>query len=351
MIKLDIISGFLGAGKTTMIRKLMAAVSSWKEKMVLIENEFGKIGIDGDLVKREGIEVYEISQGCICCTLKDDFMYTLLEIADKLKPDRIIFEPSGIFVLTDALEILSVPDVAARFKVNSLTTIIDSVNYIKQSSRFGYFFENQIANVSTLVLSKTQLVSEEDVDRIIADLKRKNSKANILAKRWDELAEADMKAILGETLEYSVDIPHGYTALCRHHSHGQEDSARPDGCQPSEVISGGHASEAHPAPLHTEGDHGHSSEAGHGFETFGMKTSKVFLPARLEDLLAKVREGKFGDILRGKGFLRSPAGYIEFSYTDGDFSIREYKGVQEGKVSFIGEKLDSAQLMKQFESL
>lgn len=349
MIKLDIISGFLGAGKTTMIRKLLETASAWNEKLVLIENEFGKIGIDGDLVKREGIEVYEISQGCICCTLKDDFMYTLLEIADKLKPDRILFEPSGIFVLTDALEILKVPDVAARFKVNSLTTIIDSVNYIKQSSRFGYFFENQIANVSTLVLSKTQLVAEEDLDRIIADLKRKNSKANILAKSWDELTEADMKGILGETLEYSVAIPHGCTGLCGHHSHGREDSAGPAGCQHAEVLSGGHLAEAHPEHSHTAGEHGHPAEAGHGFETFGMKTSKVFLPARLEGLLAKVRDGEFGDILRGKGFVRSPAGYIEFSYTDGDFSIKEYKGVQEGKVSFIGEKPDCAQLAEQFE--
>ncbi len=323
MIKLDIISGFLGAGKTTMIRKLMGAVSSWNEKMVLIENEFGKVGIDGELVKREGIEVVEISQGCICCTLKSDFMDALLEIAGRLKPDRIIFEPSGIFVLTDALEILKVPDIAAKFTVNSLTTIIDSVNYMKQSSKFGYFFENQIANVSTLVLSKTQLIAKEDVDRIIADLKLRNSKANILAKNWDELTEEDLKVILGESLDYnSIKVPHVCSEHCAHHLHEEEHST-------------GHS---HP-----------HAEAGHGFDTFGTKTSKVFLISELAQLLEYVQQGLFGDIIRGKGFLNSPAGYMEFSYTGSDYSIKEYKGVQEGKVSFIGTALDSTNLARQFQ--
>ena len=326
MIKLDIISGFLGSGKTTMIKKLMSVISTWNEKMVLIENEFGKIGIDGDLVKREGIEVYEISQGCICCTMKNDFMYTLLEIADKLKPDRILFEPSGIFVLSDALEILKVPDIAARFKVNSLTTVIDSVNYIKQNSKFGYFFQNQIANVSTLVLSKTQLVTDDETDRIITSLKQINSRANILAKKWDDLNEEDLKEILGESMEYLVEVPHLCSEHCQHHSQHHSDN-------------------------NDHGDeHSHRhSEAGHGFETMGMKTSKVFLPDELVELLNRVKDGEFGDIIRGKGFLKSPSGYIEFSYTGSDFSIYEYKGVQEGKVSFIGEKLEDVKLAKSFE--
>lgn len=326
MIKLDIISGFLGSGKTTMIKKLMSVVSSWNEKLVLIENEFGKIGIDGDLVKREGIEVYEISQGCICCTLKNDFMYTLIEIADKLKPDRILFEPSGIFVLSDALEILKVPDIAARFRVNSLTTVVDSVNYIKQNSKFGYFFENQITNVSTLVLSKTQLVSADEIDRIITSLKQVNNSANILAKNWDELNDEDFKEILGEALEYHLTIPH----ICSEHC--------------------GHLSEKNDHDEEHSHNHSHhQSETGHGFETMGMKTSRTFSSEELVELLNRVRNGEFGDIIRSKGFLKSSSGYIEFSFTGSDFSIHEYKGVQEGKVSFIGEKLNNEKLTKSFE--
>ena len=359
MIKLDIISGFLGSGKTTMIKKLMKVVSTWGEKLVLIENEFGKIGIDGDLVRKEGIEVYEISQGCICCTLKDDFMHSLIEIADKLKPDRILFEPSGIFVLTDALEILRVPEVASRFTVNSLTTIVDSVNFIKQNSKFGYFFENQIANVSTLVLSKAQLVTDEEIDKVITSLNQINSRATILAKNWDDLNGDDLRTILGESPDFRMDILHPWEGQGQPHM-GQCDCEDHHHCTDGKCSCGGNHSHHHSnqcgcgdyhADHYDYGVH-HShrhSENGHGFETIGLVTSRVFLHAELEQLLKRIQAGHFGDIIRGKGFLKSPEGYLEFSYVGSDFTIHEFKGIREGKVSFIGETLKKDELAKSFE--
>jgi len=161
MIKVDIISGFLGAGKTTLIRKLLKAHED--EKVVLIENEIGEIGIDGEIVERDGFQVLELSTGCICCSMKVDFFNTITKVIEDIKPERIIIEPTGIGLLSEIIDIVNRPDFKDRSYINSLITVVDSMNYLDQLDVFGEFFQDQIRNASILALSKTQFVEEQEI--------------------------------------------------------------------------------------------------------------------------------------------------------------------------------------------
>lgn len=310
MIKIDIVSGFLGAGKTTMLNKLIKHIVDKKEKVVLIENEFGKVPIDADLIQNEGMELFEINQGCICCTVKSDFLSTLSEIAGKYNPDRVLFEPSGIFILEDALEILKVPDIKSRYTVNSLTTIVDSINYLKQSNKFGYFFESQIKHVHTLVLSKVRQVEARDIDRVVEDLGIKNLSASIIAKDWDELTVDDMEHILAG---------------------GKTD-----------VL------EAFSSDTGIEGSH--FSIPGHGFESIAIKEATRFNTSALEAVLKKLASGALGDVVRAKGFIPSEgdSGYFEFSLVSDTYKIEYFKGKRSTKAVVIGLGLKNHEINEMF---
>ena len=177
MIKVDVVSGFLGSGKTTLIKSLLKAYEN--EKVVLIENEFGEIGIDGDIIEREGFQVFEISSGCICCIMKKDFLMVLSRIIKEFNPDRIIIEPTGISILSEIIDMLSTKEVSENCSINSLITVIDSINYLEQCDVFGEFFEDQIINAETLILSKSQFIKQEKVEEIIIELREVNGKQKL----------------------------------------------------------------------------------------------------------------------------------------------------------------------------
>jgi G3E family GTPase len=318
MIKIDIISGFLGAGKTTFIQKILKTCAVMDEKVVLIENEFGEIGIDGELIRKEGFEVYEISKGCICCTMKSDFLYILSEIIEKINPDRIIFEPSGIFIPTEILDILKMPQFSKECSLNSMVTVVDCINFLQQNSKYGYFFKRQISDASNIILSKTQLLNNMEIDEVVKKLKEINGQAEIFAKDWNHVVTEDIKLILEREIEEDIN-----ELLDFHH----EDliSATAPQCQIS---------------------HEHNQE----FQSFGLKTSKQFDKNTLNNILIKLSEPEYGEIIRGKGFLKSQEFFLEFSYVNGQFSITKTDFKTTGRICFIGKNINKLKLSNLFNS-
>lgn len=314
MIKIDIISGFLGSGKTTLIKKLLKACDEQKEKIVLIENEFGEVGIDGELVKREGFEVFEISKGCVCCSMKNDFIFTLSQIIEKIKPDRILFEPSGIFVPTEILSILKTPDFSTKCILNSLISVVDSVNFIKQSFKYTMFFEKQIESANLIILSKVQLIEPNQVDEIIRKLKKINSNALIVTQNWQHLSSSDLLNLLRPALSEELNDPFSMS------------------------ISGNDELEVYSSAK------SHNEE----FDTLSINTSQKYDEKMLSCVLEKLHSPSLGEVLRAKGFLPAQSGCLEFSYVDGDFTIDINQFVSSGKVNIIGKNLDKNSIRELF---
>lgn len=289
MIKIDVISGFLGSGKTTLVKKLLQVYQD--EKVVLIENEFGDIGIDGELVERDGFEVFEISSGCICCIMQKDFVHLLNRIIKEFQPERIIIEPTGISILSEIIDILRKPEFTALFQINSLVTIVDSVNYLKQFEVFGEFFEDQISNASVLILSKSQFVDSQTLATIGESLRELNQDAEILNKNWAVLTPEELKKLL----DVQADLD----------------------------LSG---------ILHT--DYKPCSE--NEFDALALKTSRTYSQEELEQILSLLCQPQYGQVLRGKGFLKSSQGFLDFSYTNGQFTVTNSKFKSSGKLCLIG---------------
>jgi G3E family GTPase len=293
MIKVDIVSGFLGAGKTTLIKKLLKAYED--EKVVLIENEYGEIGIDGDLIEREGFEVFEISSGCICCIMKKDFTGVLGRVIKEFTPDRIIVEPTGLSILSEITEIFRTVEFLGKCSINSLITVVDSMNYLEQCDIFGEFFEDQIVNAETLILSKSQLIDNEILTEIIKSLREYNPCAEIITSRWDNLTHQEVRKLLEQ-----------------------------------------HPESEFKELFHTE----YKPCSENEFTALGIETSKKFTRTELEEILKKLKDRKYGQVLRGKGFLRGFDMFLEFSYTNGQFLIEENNFKSSGKLCLIGKDLD-----------
>lgn len=302
MIKVDVVSGFLGAGKTTLVKRLLSACRN--EKVVLIENEFGEIGIDGDLVERDGFDVFEISSGCICCIMKKDFVEVLQRIITEYKPERIIIEPTGISILSDIMGILKAPEFSKLCEINSLITVVDSINFLEQREVFGEFFEDQISNASVLVLSKTQLVEEKTVLAVIDALGGMNGTAEIIASSWGDLADGKLHSLV-------------------------ESDGGPD----FEAVS--------------LADHRPCRE--NEFGTFASKSTVKFTEEELTGILEELKSSRYGQVLRGKGFFRGADGNLEFSYTNGQFIVMESKFESSGKFCLIGKGLVDQELKKLFK--
>lgn len=302
MIKIDIVSGFLGSGKTTLIRKILQAYQ--KEKIVLIENEFGDIGIDGELVERDGFDVFEISSGCICCIMKKDFMDVLNRVIKEFQPQRIIIEPTGISILSEIIDILRKPEFASLIQINALITVVDSVNYLEQCEVFGEFFEDQITNVSVLLLSKSQLVKDETLDAIVTSLREMNPEGEIISKPWDTLDAADLISFLD--IEAELDF--------------------------SDI-------------LHTE----YKPCSANEFDTLALKATRTYSREELEETLSLLSKPSYGQVLRGKGFLKSPQGFLDFSYTNGQFMVTESKYKTSGKLCLIGKNLKEEEIKNLFK--
>lgn len=303
MIKIDVVSGFLGSGKTTLIKSLLKAYEN--EKVVLIENEFGEIGIDGDIIEREGFEVFEISSGCICCIMKKDFQVVLSRIIEEFNPDRIIVEPTGISILSEIIDILSSKEVSEKCSINSLITVVDSINYLEQCDVFGEFFEDQISNAETLILSKSQFVEPQKVKEIIESLREVNSEAEIITSNWSNLSFNEIKGLLEQNIKIEFkELFHTEYKPCKENK----------------------------------------------FKAIGIETSKKFTKEELEEVLKELKESKYGEVLRGKGFLKGVNSFLEFSYTNGQYIIDENKIRSSGKLCLIGQNLNEEELNKLFKS-
>lgn len=297
MVKFDIISGFLGSGKTTLIRKILNSLNT-NEKIVLIENEFGDVSVDSEVLEIEGFEIYELANGCVCCTLKSDFVLTLKQILAQ-KIDRIVFEPSGIFVIGEIFDLFKDPQIYSECYINSVTTVVDAQNFSNHIQSYSGFFRSQICSASSLVISKTQLMLADEISQIELELHLLNDKATILAKDWAELSNEELSSLVDKkTILMSNNIAH-------------------------------------------------SDE--HDFESMGLRTSRILKLEQLERILEKCKNGEYGIIIRGKGFIKSENGFLEFQYVDGHYTITESLGVSTGIVSFIGGDLQTEQLTKAFQ--
>ena len=364
MTKIDIISGFLGAGKTTFIKKLLKEAVSG-EQVVLIENEFGEIGIDGGFLKDSGIEIREMNSGCICCSLVGDFGKSLAEVLSTYKPDRIIIEPSGVGKLSDVMK--AVIDVSADMDValNSAVTIVDAAKCKMYMKNFGEFFNNQIENAGTIVLSRTDITDADKIQKAADMIRGKNPKAVIVTTPLAELGGDQLLEIiekrdtmLDDLLE-EVREHHHHDGECgchgheghEHHHHGGE-----CGCHGHEGHKhhhhdgecGCHGHEGHEHHHHDGecGCHGHDDEGHHHadevFTSWGMETIVPVTKDQLEDILKRLADTKeFGDVLRAKGMLptENPGQWLYFDLVPQQYEIREGRPDYTGKVCVIGASL------------
>lgn len=315
MIKVNVISGFLGAGKTTFIKHLAAALVESNQKVVILENEFGTVGIDGKLLELEGLSVCEISSGCICCTLKGDFMDTLIRIADEIKPDRILIEPSGIFVLSEIDDIFKNPEIYRRLSLCTTITVIDCLKFLKQRNKYTFFFENQIKCADRLVLSKTGGLSEDALINIMEELQKFKPGAFIVSGEWDAMECQDFLKLLNSQEKSQLE--------------SQPKSVKLKKLKPENIHSG----------------HNHGK---HNFTAFGLITRTKYSQSSLEKILAKLGDGSFGTILRAKGHVQGENGLLQFSYVDGSYEIMQSDQDIEPEISFIGEQLDTGRISEIF---
>ena len=379
MTKVDIISGFLGAGKTTFIKELISKVYSG-EKMVLIENEFGEIGVDSRFMQDAGIEVTEMNSGCICCTLVGDFARALKQVVDTYHPDRIIIEPSGVGKLSDVAKAVSDMQEDAQIEVDSLITVVDGKKAKMYMKNFGEFFDNQIEYANTIVLSRTQMMDEAKLKECIELLREKNEEAAIVTTEWDKLSGDMIKAALeqGHDLkkemmelishmhhehhdhehhhdhdyEHHHDHDHGHHHHDHEHDHDHEEHEHHDhkhhhdhgadctcGCHD-------HDHEEH----HHDHEHEHHHHADEVFTSWGIETVHRFNRAELEDLLKLLSMTQdFGTVLRAKGIVQTEeGGWLEFDMVPEETEIRDCKPDYIGRICVIGTELKKDELEKVF---
>lgn len=351
MTKIDIISGFLGAGKTTLIKKLIAESFSG-EKLVLIENEFGEIGIDGGFLKDSGIEITEMNSGCICCSLVGDFGTALREVIDKYAPDRIIIEPSGVGKLSDV--VIAVEKVATDcdVKINSLVAVADAKKAKIYMKNFGEFFNNQIEAAKTIILSRTDSMKQDRLEACVALLKEHNANATVITTPWDEIdgklivdaMESEEKyedKVMNEEICPECGHVHHHEhhdgeCCCGHeHEHHHEHHDGECCC--------GHDHEHH----HDHHGHHHADDV---FTSWGVETVKVFDKNELEKVLECLSESEeYGIILRSKGIIKDTnGGWLQFDLVPGEFEIRESSPDITGKLCVIGTKLNEAGIVELF---
>ncbi|MFC2733811.1 MAG: GTP-binding protein [Oribacterium sp.] len=405
MTKIDIISGFLGAGKTSFIRKLLSEALKG-EKVVLIENEFGEIGIDGGFLKDSGIEIREMNQGCICCSLVGDFESSLREVAEKFKPDRIIIEPSGVGKLSDIIGAVKSASKNMEVELHAAVTIVDAKKAKLYSKNFGEFFDNQIRYAAAVVLSRTDIAPEDKIQEAVEIVRERNPKAVLVTTPLDKLDGGRLMELISKPDDMEEELlreamervreheerqreeEHEGHAHCHHHHHGEDSEAWEEGhshhegecCghhhhgEDSEVCEEGHSHHegeccAHHHHHEEEAENGQGSADGlrvhrhhhhhhHGeehdadeiFTSWGLETAKAYDRDWLEALLSDMAESeKFGNVIRAKGMLPAPDGsWLYFDLVPGQTEIREGAPEYTGKVVVIGEKLKEELLEKSF---
>lgn len=335
MTKIDIFSGFLGAGKTTLIKKLIKE-SFAGQKVVLIENEFGEIGIDGGFLKESGIQINELNAGCICCSLVGDFRAALQQVVEQYHPDRIVIEPSGVGKLSDVTR--AVEGVAEHLDVqlSSFVTVAD-VNKVKMYMKnFGEFYDDQISHASCIILSRTQNATEEKIAAAVAMLREKNPTATIVTTAWDALTGEQILKAMSTKDDFKAELiamaakaneEHAHEdeeEEHEHHHHHDHDDEHDEHC------CCGH---------HHHHHHGH--DADEVFTSWGVETARKFSKADIEHALTELDTGNYGMILRSKGIVDGGAdGWLEFDYVPGEWEVRARGADVGGKLVVIGSKLD-----------
>jgi len=375
MAKIDIISGFLGAGKTTLIKKLVADAFQG-EKLVIIENEFGEIGIDGGFLKESGIQITEMNSGCICCSLVGDFGNALKDVLEKYSPDRVIIEPSGVGKLSDVIK--AVKNIGDDVKINSTATVVDASKCKMYMKNYGEFYNNQIESAGTIILSRTQNVSEEKLAKVLTMIKEKNDEASVITTPWDQI---DGKKILDamekvNTLEKELlEEHHHHDGECgcghehHHHDHDVEcgcghehhhhDHDEECGCGHEHHHN--HDGECGCGHEHHHHDHdgecgcGHHHEHGHHhaddvFTSWGVETAHKFTEEELKDIVSKLASDKsFGDVLRAKGIVASDEGeWFHFDLVPEETELRRGAADYTGRICVIGSNLNEDAIKELF---
>lgn len=341
MVKIDIISGFLGAGKTTLIKKLLKEAFEG-EQVVLIENEFGEIGIDGGFLKDAGIEIREMNSGCICCSLVGDFGASLKEVVEKYHPDRILIEPSGVGKLSDVIKAVQGVEEDVDIQLNSYTTVVDAKKCKMYMRNFGEFFDNQVQYAGAIIMSRTDIVDEKKAMESMELLRSINEKAAIITTPIEKL---DGKKIL-EVMEHPVSLADELLKEeHEHHHHAHDDEC---GC--------GHDHDhEHHHHDHNECGCGHHHDHHHHhadevFTSWGRETIKKFTREGLEKMLESLSASEeYGVILRAKGMLPAEDGtWIYFDMVPEETEIREGSPEYTGRLCVIGSKLNEEKLVKLF---
>ena len=374
MAKIDIISGFLGAGKTTLIKKLVADAFQG-EKLVIIENEFGEIGIDGGFLKESGIQITEMNSGCICCSLVGDFGNALKDVLEKYSPDRVIIEPSGVGKLSDVIK--AVKNIGDDVKINSTATVVDASKCKMYMKNYGEFYNNQIESAGTIILSRTQNVSEEKLAKVLTMIKEKNDEASVITTPWDQI---DGKKILDamekvNTLEKELlEEHHHHDGECgcghehHHHDHDEEcgcghehhhDHDEECGCGHEHHHD--HDGECGCGHEHHHHEHdgecgcGHHHEHGHHhaddvFTSWGVETAHKFTEEELKDIVSKLASDKsFGDVLRAKGIVASDEGeWFHFDLVPEETELRRGAADYTGRICVIGSNLNEDAIKELF---
>ena len=388
MTKIDIVSGFLGAGKTTLIKKLLAEAFPG-EKLVLIENEFGEISIDGGFLKDSGVQISEMSSGCICCSLVGDFNKALKDVHEQFHPDRILIEPSGVGKLSDVIvavenTVKDVPDM----KLNSFVTVADATKVKIYMKNFGEFYNNQIESAGTIILSRTQRLSQEKLEAAVALLREKNPNAAILTTPWDQLdgmtiLSAIEKVSLADELLAHMRAEHEadeaehehehhhhhhdhdededeHDHCCHHHDHDDDDDDDDDDHE--HCCHHHHDEDEHDHDHHHHhhdgeecddphcGCHHHHHHADEVFTSWGTETVKAYSEAELEHILTALDSGEYGAILRAKGIVAAADGgqWLHYDFVPEEHQVRRGPADYTGRICVIGSQLKEDKLSQLF---
>ena len=373
MTKVDIISGFLGAGKTTFIKELIEKVFAG-EKLVLIENEFGEIGIDGGFLQDAGIEITEMNSGCICCTLVGDFSVALKKVLDEYHPDHVIIEPSGVGKLSDVAAAIENVKEDADIEIEGRITVVDGKKAKMYLDNFGEFFENQVEHASTIVISRTQNMTDEKIEACVHLLREKNDKATIISTPWDQLSGDAIRHALehGAEIEGLFEHHHDHDEECtcgHHHDHDEECTCGHHHHDHDEECTCGHHHEHHHdhdeecgCGHHHEHHHDHDEECSCGcghhhhhhadevFTSWGKETAHKYTEEELDYLLKALSEtDAYGTILRSKGIIQMTDGnWKQFDLVPQEYEVRDGNADYAGRMVVIGTDLKEDELAKLF---
>ena len=385
MTKIDIFSGFLGAGKTTLIKKLIAEAFQG-EQIVLIENEFGEIGIDGGFLKEAGIQITEMNSGCICCSLVGDFGKALRQVMEQYHPDRILIEPSGVGKLSDVIRAVQGLEMEEAV-LNGFTTVADAGKCKMYMKNFGEFFNDQIEHASSIVLSRTAGMSQAKLEAVVTLLREHNQTASIITTPWEQLTGAQILetmerkntlqaelALLEEEAHHHHDHEHDEECCCGHdhdhehhdhddeecccghdhdHEHEHHDHEHDEDCCCGHDHEHEHHDHEHDEDCccgHDHDHHHHHHHADEVFTSWGVETTRQFTREKIEDILSQFTSGLYGAVLRAKGIVAGADGqWIHFDYVPGEENVRTGAASTIGRLCVIGSKIDEKALAALFQ--